>query len=52
MFRGMFMTMSYKTFMQWQLLAMASGALTVGSWWLTHELVKRYETASDEEARH
>lgn len=46
--------MSYTTFMKWQLLAMASGALTVGSWWLTHELVKRYETetASVDEARH
>ena len=51
MFNKLFMTMSYTTFCKWQLLAMASGALTVGSWWAMHELAKKY-ASEDEEARH
>ena len=51
MFNKLFMTMSYTTFMKWQLLAMLSGGLTVGSWWAMHELAKKY-ASEDEEARH
>lgn len=51
MFNKMFMTMSYTTFCKWQLLAMLSGGLTVGSWWAMHELAKKY-ASEDEEARH
>jgi hypothetical protein len=35
MFKNLFMTMDYVTFMKWQFAAMASGAALIGTWWMT-----------------
>lgn len=45
MYKNMFVMMSYSTFATWMLVAMASGALTVGSWWLLDKWCKAYEDA-------
>ena len=45
MYKGMYVMMNYATFTKWMLVAMASGALTVGSWWLFDKFVKAYEDA-------
>lgn len=45
MYKNLYMVMNYATFMKWMLVAMASGAMTVGSWWLMDKWVKAYEDA-------
>lgn len=50
MYKNMFIMMNYATFMKWMLVAMASGAMTVGSWWLLDKFVKAYEEAREDGA--
>ena len=40
-------TMTYGTFMKWQLAAMATGAGMVGTFWLLHEWSKAYDEARE-----
>ena len=48
MFKNLFMTMDYVTFMKWQFAAMASGAALIGTWWLCSKWEKAYEDARNE----
>ena len=50
MYKGMYMFMSYGTFTKWMLVAMASGAMTVASWWLMDKWVKMYNEAREDGA--
>lgn len=40
-------SMSYATFMKWQLAAMATGAAMVGSWWLLSKWEQSYREAQE-----
>ena len=47
MFKNLFMTMSYSTFMKWQIAAMATGAAYVGMAWLGSKWKEAYKEAQD-----
>lgn len=40
-------TMTYSTFMKWQIAAMVTGASIVGSFWLLEKWQKAYEEARE-----
>lgn len=47
MYKNLYMVMNYTTFTKWMLVAMASGMLTVGSWWFLEKWAKAYKEAQD-----
>ena len=46
-FKNLFMTMSYSTFMKWQFAAMATGAAYVGMAWLGSKWKEAYKEAQE-----
>ena len=45
MYKNLYMVMNYATFTKWMLVAMASGALTVASWWMMDKWMDAYNEA-------
>ena len=50
MYKNLYMVMNYATFTKLMLLAMASGALTVASWWMMDKWLDAYKEAREDGA--